>query len=108
MEPKSEHVIPQGKHLLVHAGDHVIAGDAIVRGPLVPHDILRVSGAEAVQQYLLHEIQNVYQAQRVEIDDKHVEIVVAQMLRKLKIETVGDTDALPGSIVDKYAFRQIE
>ena len=102
-----EHVIPQGKPLLVHAGDFVTAGDAIVRGPLVPHDILRVSGAEAVQQYLLHEIQNVYQAQRVEIDDKHIEIVVAQMLRKLKIEDVGDTDALPGSVIDKYAFRTL-
>jgi DNA-directed RNA polymerase subunit beta' len=102
-----EHIIPHGKPLLVHAGDRVRAGDALVQGPLVPHDILRVSGTEAVQQYLLHEIQNVYRAQRVEIDDKHIEIVVAQMLRKLKIEHVGDTDVLPGIVVDKFEFRRL-
>jgi len=102
-----EHVIPHGKQLLVHAGDRVRAGDALVRGPLVPHDILRVSGPEAVQQYLLHEIQNVYRSQRVEIDDKHIEIVIAQMLRKIRIEDVGDTDALPGSVIDKYKFRRL-
>ena len=102
-----EHIIPHGQHLLVHAGDLVSAGDALVRGPLVPHDILRVSGEEAVQQYLLHEIQNVYRAQRVDIDDKHIEIVVAQMLRKVRIDDVGDTDLLPGIVVDKFEFRRI-
>ena len=101
-----EHVIPHGKQLLVHANDRVRAGDALVRGPLVPHDILRVSGAEAVQQYLLHEIQNVYRSQRVEIDDKHIEIVIAQMLRKLKIEDVGDSTMLPGIVIDKFEFRR--
>jgi DNA-directed RNA polymerase subunit beta' len=100
-----EHVIPPGKPLLVHAGDLVAAGDALVRGPLVPHDILRVSGVEAVQQYLLHEIQTVYRSQRVEIDDKHIEIVVSQMLRKVKVTEPGDTDLLPGSTIDKYEFR---
>ncbi|MAT14232.1 MAG: DNA-directed RNA polymerase subunit beta', partial [Planctomyces sp.] len=102
-----EHIIPHGKQLLVHAGERVVAGDALVRGPLVPHDILRVSGTEAVQQYLLHEIQNVYRSQRVEIDDKHIEIVVSQMLRKLKIENVGDTNSLPGVLVDKFEFRKL-
>ena len=92
-----EHVIPTGRQLNVHPGDLVKAGDAIARGPLVPHDILRVSGSEAVQQYLVHEIQNVYRAQRVEIDDKHIEIVVSQMLRKVKVEDVGDTTLLPAS-----------
>jgi DNA-directed RNA polymerase subunit beta' len=100
-----EHVIPPGKPLLVHAGDLVAAGDALVRGPLVPHDILRVSGVEAVQQYLLHEIQTVYRSQRVEIDDKHIEIVVSQMLRKVKVTDPGDTELLPGSTIDKYEFR---
>ncbi|MCG6156723.1 DNA-directed RNA polymerase subunit beta' [Rubinisphaera margarita] len=100
-----EHVIPHGKQLLVHSGDEVKAGDALVRGPLVPHDILRVSGEEAVHEYLLHEIQNVYRAQRVGIDDKHIEIVVSQMLRKLKVDDVGDTDLLPGALVDKIEFR---
>jgi DNA-directed RNA polymerase subunit beta' len=103
---EAEHVIPHGKQLLVHANDRVRAGDALVRGPLVPHDILRVSGAEAVQQYLLHEIQNVYRSQRVEIDDKHIEIVIAQMLRKLKIEDVGDSTMLPGIVIDKFEFRR--
>ncbi len=108
-EDKSEveHVIPHGKGLLVHASDLVRAGDALIRGPLVPHDILRVSGAEAVQQYLLHEIQNVYRSQRVEIDDKHIEIVIAQMLRKLRVDDVGDTDMLPGVVIDKFEFKKI-
>jgi DNA-directed RNA polymerase subunit beta' len=101
-----EHIIPHGKQLLVHANDRVRAGDALVRGPLVPHDILRVSGAEAVQQYLLHEIQNVYRSQRVEIDDKHIEIVVSQMLRKLRVEDVGDSTMLPGVVLDKFEFRR--
>ena len=100
-----EHVIPPGKGLMVHAGDLVNAGDALVRGPLVPHDILRVSGVEAVQQYLLHEIQTVYRSQSVAIDDKHIEIVVSQMLRKVKVTDPGDTELLPGSTIDKYEFR---
>ena len=102
-----EHIIPPGKPLLVHAGDEVRAGDALVRGPLKPHDILRVSGTEAVQDYLRGEIQAVYQAQRVEIDDKHIEIVISQMLRKLKIEHVGDTTLLPGVLVDKTEFVRV-
>ena len=79
--------MPHGKYLRVHGGDRVRAGDALVEGPLVPHDILRISGEEAVQRYLLREIQNVYRSQRVEIDDKHLEIIVAQMLRKVRVES---------------------
>jgi DNA-directed RNA polymerase subunit beta' len=90
----------------VHAGDIVKAGEALVDGPLVPHDILRISGEEEVQRYLVREIQNVYRSQRVDIDDKHIEIIVSQMLRKVKIETVGDTDLLPGSVLDKFEFKQ--
>jgi DNA-directed RNA polymerase subunit beta' len=101
-----EHLITHGKHLRVHAGDIVRAGEALVDGPLVPHDILRISGEEAVQQYLTREIQNVYRSQRVDIDDKHIEIIVSQMLRKVKIESVGDTSLLPGSVLDKFEFRQ--
>jgi DNA-directed RNA polymerase subunit beta' len=100
-----EHLVSHGKHLRVHASDFVRAGEALVDGPLVPHDILRISGEEAVQQYLVREIQNVYRSQRVEIDDKHIEIIVSQMLRKVKIESVGDTSLLPGSIMDKFEFR---
>ena len=73
----------------------------------MPHDILRVSGEEAVQQYLLHEIQSVYRSQRVEINDKHIEIIVARMLRKVKIETAGDTNLLPGLVVDRFEFRRM-
>jgi DNA-directed RNA polymerase subunit beta' len=101
-----EHLVTHGKHLRVHAGDFVKAGEALVDGPLVPHDILRISGEEEVQRYLVREIQNVYRSQRVEIDDKHIEIIVSQMLRKVKIETVGDTSLLPGSVLDKFEFRQ--
>ncbi|MES2791854.1 MAG: DNA-directed RNA polymerase subunit beta' [Planctomycetota bacterium] len=104
---EKEHVIPHGKHLRVHARDIVKAGDPLVDGPLVPHDILRVSGEEAVQQYLLREVQNVYRAQRVEIDDKHIEIVISQMLRKVRVDKVGDTTMLPGIIIDKFEFRRI-
>jgi DNA-directed RNA polymerase subunit beta' len=101
-----EHLVSHGKHLRVHSGDFVRAGEALVDGPLVPHDILRISGEEAVQQYLVREIQNVYRAQRVDIDDKHIEIIVAQMLRKVRIESVGDTGLLPGSVMDKFEFRE--
>jgi DNA-directed RNA polymerase subunit beta' len=101
-----EHLVTHGKHLRVHAGDFVKAGEALVDGPLVPHDILRISGEEEVQKYLVREIQNVYRSQRVEIDDKHIEIIVSQMLRKVKIETVGDTNLLPGSVMDKFEFKQ--
>ena len=88
--------------------DFVKAGQALVDGPLVPHDILRVSGEEAVQQYLLHEIQQVYQSQKVEINDKHCEIIIARMLRKVKIETSGDTNLLPGLVMDRFQFRKVE
>jgi len=104
---EKEHIIPHGKQLLVHNGDHIRAGDALVRGPLVPQDILAVSGEDAVQQYLLHEIQSVYRAQRVVIDDKHIELVVSQMLRKVKVEEVGDTILLPGVLIDRMEFRKI-
>ncbi len=102
-----EHLFSHGKHLRVHAGDYVRAGESLVDGPLVPHDILRISGEEAVQQYLTREIQNVYRSQRVDIDDKHIEIIVAQMLRKVRIESVGDTGLLPGSVMDKFEFRAV-
>src|SRR5207237_2427860 len=95
------------KQLRVHAGDYVKEGDPLVLGPLVPHDILDIRGPEAVQEYLVREVQSVYRSQRVDIDDKHIEIIVAQMLRKVKIETTGDTGLLPGSVMDKFAFREV-
>jgi DNA-directed RNA polymerase subunit beta' len=102
-----EHLVPHGKSLRVHTGDYVKDGDPLVEGPLVPHDILRISGIEAVQNYLVREVQSVYRSQRVDIDDKHIEITISQMLRKVKVETMGDTGLLPGSVIDKFAFREV-
>lgn len=101
-----EHLVEHGKHLRVHSGDFVHAGEALVDGPLVPHDILRISGEEKVEDYLVGEVQNVYRSQRVEIHDKHIEVIVAQMLRKRKVEEVGDTGLLEGSVIDKHDFEE--
>jgi DNA-directed RNA polymerase subunit beta' len=103
---EKEHHVPRDRHLNVHAGDMVEAGDALTDGPLVPHDILRIKGEEALQRYLIAEIQNVYRSQNVNIDDKHVEIIISQMMHKVEIETVGDSSFLPGEVVDKYVFRK--
>jgi DNA-directed RNA polymerase subunit beta' len=90
---------------LVHGGDRVEAGDPLVDGPLVPHDILRIKGEEALFIYLLAEIQAVYRSQNVTINDKHIEIIIRQMLRKVKIDSPGDSDFLPSDVVDKFRFR---
>jgi DNA-directed RNA polymerase subunit beta' len=103
---EKEHHVPRDRHLNVHTGDTVDAGDALTDGPLVPHDILRVKGEEALQRYLIGEIQNVYRSQNVNIDDKHIEIICSQMMRKIEIESVGDSSLLPGEVVDKFAFRR--
>ena len=100
-----EHLVPQGKNLRVHRGDHVKAGEALVDGPLVPHDILAIQGEKSVQGYLLREVQTVYRAQGVSIDDKHIEVILAQMMRKVQVEDPGDSDFLPGAVVDKFRFR---
>jgi DNA-directed RNA polymerase subunit beta' len=102
---EQEHLVPQGKNLRVHRGDHVKAGEALIDGPLVPHDILEIQGEKAVQNYLLREVQTVYRAQGVSIDDKHIEIILAQMMRKMQVEDPGDSDFLPGAVVDKFRFR---
>ncbi|MEO6437238.1 MAG: DNA-directed RNA polymerase subunit beta', partial [Tepidisphaeraceae bacterium] len=80
-------------------------GDPLVRGPIIPHDILRIRGEEALYQYLLTEVQNVYRSQGVKINDKHIEIILNQMLRKVKVEDAGDTKFLPGEVLDKFKFR---
>ncbi|MBX7105122.1 MAG: DNA-directed RNA polymerase subunit beta', partial [Gemmataceae bacterium] len=102
-----EHQVPNNAHMRVHTGDYVRAGEALVVGPLVPHDILRISGTEAVQLYLLREVQAVYRSQRVDIDDKHIEIIVSQMLRKVHVRDMGDTGLLPGSVMDRFEFQKI-
>ncbi len=101
-----EHHVPNDKELLVHAGDGVEAGDPLIRGPIIPHDILRIKGEEALYQYLLAEVQNVYRSQGVKINDKHIEIMLNQMLRKVKVDDPGDSKFLPGEVVDRYRFRQ--
>jgi DNA-directed RNA polymerase subunit beta' len=101
-----EHHVPQDKEALVHTGDVVEAGDPLIRGPVIPHDILRIKGEEALHTYLLTEVQNVYRSQGVKINDKHIETILAQMLRKIKVEDAGDTKFLPGEVVDKFRFRR--
>jgi DNA-directed RNA polymerase subunit beta' len=101
-----EHHVAQGLELQVHGGDYVEAGDPLVRGPIIPHDILRIKGEESLYQYLLTEVQNVYRSQGVKINDKHIEIILNQMLRKVKVEDAGDSRFLPGEVVDKFRFRQ--
>ncbi|QYU70185.1 SDR family NAD(P)-dependent oxidoreductase [Leptolyngbya sp. 15MV] len=102
---EKDHHVPSDKQLLVHAGDYVQAGDPLSEGPLVPHDILRIKGEEALWTYMLDEVQNVYRAQGVVINDKHIELILSQMLRKVKVESPGDTDLLPQEVVDKFEFR---
>jgi DNA-directed RNA polymerase subunit beta' len=102
-----EHLVPHGRHLRVQTGDRVRAGQPLIEGPLIPHDILRINGEESVQQYLLREVQNVYRSQDVTIDDKHIETIVAQMMRKVKVEDPGDSDLLPGILIDKFRFRKV-
>ena len=103
---EKEHHVPRDRHLNVHTGDLAEAGDALTDGPLVPHDILRIKGEEALQRYLTIEIQNVYRSQNVNINDKHIEIICSQMMRKVEIESVGDSSFLPGEVVDKFVFRK--
>jgi len=99
------HVVPLGRHLRVHTGDRVRAGDPLIEGPLVPHDILRIRGEEEVQQYILREVQAVYRAQNVTINDKHVELIVSCMMRKVRVVSPGDTPFLPNAVVDKFRLR---
>jgi len=98
------YMIGYGKHVLVHAGDFVHAGEKLSEGSVVPHDILAIMGANKVQEYLVNEIQEVYRLQGVRINDKHIEVIVRQMLQKVKIEDPGDTFYLEGDQVDRLGF----
>jgi DNA-directed RNA polymerase subunit beta' len=99
-----EYDIPRGTHINVQDGDHVRAGEPLMDGPLNPHDILRVLGMERLQEYLVNEIQEVYRLQGVNINDKHIETIVRQMLRWVKIKDVGDTDFLLEEQVDRFRY----
>ncbi len=98
--------IPYGARLKVRDGQTVTAGDRLTEGSVNPHDILRVKGVRGVQQYLVREVQDVYRSQGVDINDRHIEIIVRQMLRKVQVESPGDTNLLPGSRVDLFEFEE--
>jgi len=102
-----EYSVPHGTSLLVQSGDKVKAGDRLTRGPVVPHDILRVMGKYAVQQYLIDEIQKVYRTQGVTIHDKHIAVIVRQMLSNVRIISSGDTKLLPGELVGRFDYEDI-
>jgi DNA-directed RNA polymerase subunit beta' len=105
-EPPQLYEVGAGKHLRVHEGDRVRAGDRLTEGPVNPHDILRIKGPRAVQEYLLNEVQEVYRLQGVRISDKHIGTIVRQMLQKVRVTDPGDTDFLEGETVDRLSFRE--
>ncbi|MCL6562261.1 MAG: DNA-directed RNA polymerase subunit beta' [Firmicutes bacterium] len=98
------YLIPFGSRLKVHDGEKVREGQELTEGSINPHDLLKVLGPAGVQEYLLHEVQRVYRLQGVDINDKHIEVMVRQMMRKLKVEESGDTTLLPGALVDRFEF----
>jgi DNA-directed RNA polymerase subunit beta' len=102
-----EYLIPKGKHLTVQEGDHVRVGDPLMDGNPVPHDILKVLGVEALANYLITEIQDVYRLQGVKINDKHIEVIVRQMLQKVEITDGGETTFLVGEQVDRVEFERV-
>jgi len=100
-----EYLIPSGKHISVREGDRVKAGEALMGGSPNPHDYLAVLGDRELQRYLVNEVQEVYRLQGVTINDKHIEIIVRQMLRRVRIEEVGGTEFVVGELVDKFVFQ---
>ena len=104
-EPK-EYLIPKGKHIAVHEGDRVRAGEALMDGSSNPHDILRIQGVKELAKYLVDEVQEVYRLQGVKINDKHIETIVRQMLRRVRVKDAGDTDFLVGEQVEKVNFER--
>jgi DNA-directed RNA polymerase subunit beta' len=103
---EEEHLIPHSKHIIVFRGDTVKKGQQMTEGPVVPHEVLDVCGPQDLQEYLVNEVQEVYRLQGVEINDKHIEIIVRQMLRKVRIVDTGETRFLWGDQIDKIAFEE--
>ncbi len=101
-----KYLVPYSKHVLVHNGDHVRAGDMLTDGAIAPQDILQILGPNKVQEYLLNEIQEVYRLQGVRINDKHIEIIVRQMMQRVKVLDSGDTRFLEGDTVNKFIFKE--
>jgi DNA-directed RNA polymerase subunit beta' len=101
---KKEYQIPRGRHINVYEGDYVRAGERIIGGSAVPQDILRIKGEVALARYLVDEVQEVYRLQGVRINDKHIEVIVRQMMRRVKVMSIGDTDFVLEEQVDKIKF----
>ena len=104
---EEQHLIPMGKHVVVYKGDYVQKGQQLTEGPIVPQEILEICGPQELQEYLVNQVQEVYRLQGVEINDKHIEIIVRQMLRKVRITDPGDTDFLWGEQVEKQSFQEV-
>ena len=103
---KKEYLIPRGKHINVYEGDYIRAGDPLIGGSAIPQDILNIKGEIALARYLVDEVQEVYRLQGVRINDKHIEVIVRQMMRRVKIGDTGDTDFIPDEQVDKIRFEE--
>ncbi|MCL2188856.1 MAG: DNA-directed RNA polymerase subunit beta' [Defluviitaleaceae bacterium] len=101
------YLIPYGSRIKVHTGDMVEAGSELTEGSVYPHDILKIKGLRGVQDYMIQEVQRVYDLHGVDINDKHIEVIVRQMLKRVKIEENGDTDLLPGSLIDWLEFEEV-
>lgn len=101
------YLIPYGSRIKIQDGTYLEAGDELTEGSVNPHDILKIKGVRAVQDYMIQEVQRVYRLQGVEINDKHIEVIVRQMLKKIRVENNGDTDLLPGTMVDNLEFEDI-
>ena len=106
-EEQREYVIPAAAHIVVKTGDRVTAGEALTAGPKSPQQILRIQGREEVRRYMIDEVQKVYRSQGVTIHDKHLEVIIAQMLRKVSIDSPGDTELLPGELIDRQRYEDI-
>jgi DNA-directed RNA polymerase subunit beta' len=104
---EEQHLIPMGKHIVVYKGDFVQKGQQLTEGPVVPQEILEICGPQELQEYLVNQVQEVYRLQGVDINDKHIEIIVRQMLRKVRITDPGDTDFLWGEQVEKQTFQEV-
>jgi DNA-directed RNA polymerase subunit beta' len=102
-----DHHVPQGKALLVHTDDLIEAGDALTEGPLIPADVFRINGEDALQVYILDEVQKVYRSLGAQISDKHIEVILRQMLSKVRVSNQGDTELLQNDVVDKFMFRDV-
>ena len=101
------YLIPYGSRIKIQDGVYLEAGDELTEGSVNPHDILKIKGLRAVQDYMIQEVQRVYRLQGVEINDKHIEVIVRQMLKKIRIEERGDTEFLPGTMVDVLEFNEV-